>query len=66
MRFVIYLVSLTLIGLCSTRAMGQTVEPGQKDGTAKESKYGRVASPTARRSPKRGWKNCSLPIGHGG
>jgi len=38
MRFVIYLVSLTLIGLCSTRAMGQTVEPGQKDGTAKESK----------------------------
>ena len=36
MRFVSYLVSLTLIVLYSTGAMGQTVEPGQKDGTAKE------------------------------
>ena len=48
MRFVSYLVSLTLIGLCSTRAMGQTVEPGQKDGTAKESEIweGRFADGT--------------------
>ena len=38
MRFVSYLVSLTLIGLCSARAMGQTVEPGQKDGRAEENK----------------------------
>ena len=38
MRFVSYLVSLTLIGLCSTTAMGQTVEPEQKDGMAEESK----------------------------
>jgi hypothetical protein len=37
MRFVSYLVSLTLIGLCSTRVMGQTMEPEQKDGTAKGS-----------------------------
>jgi pentapeptide repeat protein len=44
--FVSYLVSLTLIGLCSTKAMGQTVEPGQKDGTAKESEIweGRFAN----------------------
>ena len=37
MRFVSYLVSLTLIGICSTITMGQTVEPGQQDGTSKES-----------------------------
>jgi hypothetical protein len=46
MRFVSYLVSLTLIGLCSTRVMGQTMEPEQKDGTGSEIWEGKFADGT--------------------